>query len=507
MQSDERLSKLFTRGVDPAFDELVRRYRGPLTVFAGGIVGRDRAEDVVQESLVKAHRSMATDEITEPKAWLYRVVRNTALNEIRDGAKHDHAELTDRAPGRTADQAAEEAERREELAMLISALAELPESQRNALVGRELGGYSHDELAEKLGVSRGATKQLIFRARTGLRNALGALMPMPLIVWLASDVTGTFLASGTGTAAAAGAAGVAGGAGGAAGGAAAGATGAAAGGGLFASLAGGGAAKVAVVAAVAGGTVAAGVAVEERVVSQPETRSAVVQSFDPADPAGGTAGPVALEGESGGQTVAGPEAKRLEAGDRPGDSRVGDDPLTKDSPGSDPSGSGSESGVLPDGVNSDPAAPGLGSGKGFGDRPWKKAGLGKGAGAERPWKEAGHEKPWKQTGSTGNAGGGGRPWKVSGGSGAGADRPWKSSGSGGGGVNRPTYRPPGSGSGGRPFGGSNSGSASSRPARPSRPSSSGSAGAGQASQTAPVTDAPAIRPGGGRFGGSGRPRG
>lgn len=250
MQSDERLSKLFSRGVEPAFDELARRYRESLVAFASGIVGRDRAEDVVQDSLVKAHRSMGKDEIRQPRAWLYRVVRNTALNEIRDGARHDHDELGDQAGDPLGNPSASEAERREELALLIAALAELPATQRTALVGRELGGYSHDELATRLGVSTGAAKQLVFRARTTLRNALGALMPLPLIAWLASDGAPTLLAGGTGAAASSAATGIQGAASGS-------------GGGILAGLASASAAKVAVVAVVAGGSVAAGVAIED----------------------------------------------------------------------------------------------------------------------------------------------------------------------------------------------------------------------------------------------------
>ena len=353
MQSDDRLSTLFSQGVDPAFDELVRRYRAPLTAFAGGIVGRDRAEDVVQDSLVKAHRALATGEIREPKAWLYRVVRNTALNEIRDGSKHDHVELDDRAPSLAGDNAAEEAERREQLAMLISALAELPEAQRTALVGRELGGYTHDELAAKLGVSQGATKQLIFRARTGLRNAMGALLPAPLIVWLASDTAGTFVASGTGTAAAAGAAGVAAGTTGAAGG------GAAAGGGLFVGLAGGAAAKVAVVAAVTGGTVAAGVAIEERRDPDSAARPAVVRSVESPNPvaitgsliastdrnperaSGGELGPEEGLGRPGARDEEAPgDAAAPEGRSVTGPSRPGSAP----SPGSAPTGAGPKTG-------------------------------------------------------------------------------------------------------------------------------------------------------------------
>ena len=193
MQSDQRLSDLFRRGVDPAFDELVERYRASLTAFAAAIVGSSRAEDVVQDSLVKAHRAMAAEEVEEPRAWLYRVVRNTALNEIRDGKKHEHAELSGtELAGLTPER---EVESREEFKALVTALAALPEAQRQAIVDRELGGYTHDEIARELEVSTGATKQLIFRARNGLRNSLGALIPAPLIIWLAQEMTGAFAAA------------------------------------------------------------------------------------------------------------------------------------------------------------------------------------------------------------------------------------------------------------------------------------------------------------------------
>ena len=477
MQSDERLSELFSRGVDPAFDELVRRYRGPLTAFAGGIVGRDRAEDVVQDSLVKAHRSMTSGEIREPKAWLYRVVRNTALNEIRDGSRHDHDELNEWGLAGIGDQASDEAERREELATLISALAELPESQRTALVGKELGGYTLEELADRLGVSQGATKQLIFRARTGLRNALGAFLPMPLIVWLASDAAGTFVASGAGSAAA-GVAGLAGGAGGAA----TGATGAATGGGLLAGLAGGGAAKVAVVAALAGGTVAAGVAVEERTDSGPASRPGVVRTIEGQGPAGVTGGLVPSAGLSGSE--AGPRLSRSDSGDSSGSAgasgKAGDTPS---------SGSGVGDAAAPGpGVDERPAFVGD-------QRPvppvlQAESGPAKGllpAAADRP-------RPGGVPGSAGRPGGGSGL-----GSGAASSSPAPSRPFGGanGSPGRPSIAPPTGPPAARPGGGPAAGGPA---ARPSSPTSSGRPG----KSAAPSPGPPASRPQGtGRIPGRG----
>ncbi len=252
MQSDDRLVKLFRRGVEPAFDELVNRYRVALVAYAGSIAGRDRAEDVVQESLVKAHRSLARDQAMELKPWLYRVVRNTALNDIRDNRKHGHEGLGE-TPNPSFEQPHDVAERREELATVVAAVSALPTSQRRALVGHELGGFSYDEIAAELDVTPGATRQLIYRARLSLRNSFGALIPFPLIAWLASGTTSMF-ASGAAGGAATGAAAT-----GTLGTSADAGAGAAGGG-----IAGGGGTKLAVVAIVAGGSLVGGVAVERQ---------------------------------------------------------------------------------------------------------------------------------------------------------------------------------------------------------------------------------------------------
>ena len=83
-QSDERLVRLLRDGHEQAFDEIVRRYRGPLVAFATAIVNHDRAEDVVQTALEKAHRALlADDREINLRPWLFTIVRNGSLNLIR----------------------------------------------------------------------------------------------------------------------------------------------------------------------------------------------------------------------------------------------------------------------------------------------------------------------------------------------------------------------------------------------------------------------------------------
>jgi RNA polymerase sigma factor (sigma-70 family) len=181
-QPDRRLVDLVRDGYDAAFEEIVRRYRRPLDRFAAAFVG-GRSEDVTQDAFSKALLALRGSEAEiELRPWLYRIVRNTALNDLRARVPVA-AELSETLPG--ARSAAAEVEAREELRDLMDRLQALPEPQRAALVMRELEGLSHEEIAAALGVSGGAARQTIFRARAALREGFGLLVPLPVLRMLA----------------------------------------------------------------------------------------------------------------------------------------------------------------------------------------------------------------------------------------------------------------------------------------------------------------------------------
>jgi RNA polymerase sigma factor (sigma-70 family) len=346
-QPDRRLVRLVREGYESAFEEIVRRYRRPLDRFAASIVG-GRSEDVTQDSFRKALEALRRDDAEiDLRPWLYRIVRNTALNDLRDRPPAA-AELAEdlMAGGRSA---AAVAEQRAEVAALTEKLRALPENQRAALVMRELEGMSHDQIAATLGISHGAARQAIARGRAAVRNGLGALVPLPLLRALASggDAAtegavggGAAAATGAGGAASAGAAGgagatTAGGVGvgasgiGAGGAAATGATGVAgvagvAGGSLGASLLGGGAAlKAGIATVVVAGGIGAGVAIDhhggDRHPANPP--KAVAHAPAPAEASGGP-GPDRVD-PSPSPVTSGPAA--VEVDDRrPEDHRHGD---------------------------------------------------------------------------------------------------------------------------------------------------------------------------------------
>src|SRR3954468_21684372 len=180
LQNDERLVELARDGHEQAFAAIVERYRGNLERYASRLVGPSRGEDAVQQAFVNAHNALISnpDKTIELRPWLYRIVHNAALNTLR--ASRDEQpldELTDRAP-----LGDDVIERRERLREALDAVAALPPTQRDAILLRELEGRSHEEIALALGVSAGAARQQIFRARAALRAAATAITPQPLLI-------------------------------------------------------------------------------------------------------------------------------------------------------------------------------------------------------------------------------------------------------------------------------------------------------------------------------------
>lgn len=207
-QPDRRLVTLVREGYETAFEEIVRRYGKPLSRYAASIVG-GRSEDVTQDAFSKALLALRRDEAEiELRPWLFRIVRNTALNDLRDSPPSPEL-LAEALVG--GGNPADELERREELADLMKRLQALPEPQRAAIVMRELEGLGHEEIAAALGLTGGGARQAIYRARQALRDGAGMLIPLPLLQAMLSS-------GGSGMAETAGAAGMgAAGVGGAAG--------------------------------------------------------------------------------------------------------------------------------------------------------------------------------------------------------------------------------------------------------------------------------------------------
>ncbi len=182
-QTDERLIALARAGHERAFEAIVERYRRPLLRHARRLVSEARAEEAVQQALVAAWTALQRgDDVRHLSGWLHRIVHNAALNALR-GERDDYAELREWVEATGAPE--DELERRELLRETLANLRALPERQREALLRVAVDGVSADEVGRALGLTEGAVRQLLYRARTALRAAATALTPMPVASWLA----------------------------------------------------------------------------------------------------------------------------------------------------------------------------------------------------------------------------------------------------------------------------------------------------------------------------------
>src|SRR4051812_20503967 len=186
IQSDDRLVSLVRSGHERAFDAIVHRYRKPLVRFCRRILPESRCEDAVQQAFINAHAALlGSDDPVQLKAWLYTITRNAALNMLRQNGWNYEQIPLDFDGVRRPDQVFEQ---RIELQQTVSALNELPERQRDALVMREFEGRSYDEIALALGANDGAVRQLLNRARGTLRSAASMLIPPPFVARAAASM-------------------------------------------------------------------------------------------------------------------------------------------------------------------------------------------------------------------------------------------------------------------------------------------------------------------------------
>lgn len=183
-QSDQRLAKLAGERHERAFEALVHRYRRPLLRYCRRMALADgRAEDVLQQAFLQAWIALQRGvEVRDVRAWLYRIVHNTAVNAMR-GAATVHGELTDAIEAEAMPAVESELDRRIAVRDALSDVAALPRMQQRAIFLTAVDGQSHDEAASVLGISEGALRGLLYRARATLRGAAAALVPPPLLEW------------------------------------------------------------------------------------------------------------------------------------------------------------------------------------------------------------------------------------------------------------------------------------------------------------------------------------
>ena len=187
--SDHELVAAARDGDELAFQEVVRRYRTPITNFVYRMLNDyEMAVDLAQETFVRVDTSIGRYEANFSfSTYIYRIASNLAISEIRKRKRRrvvaffsvfqsDDGETLAHDPADTR-QLAEDALLEDERRLAVTrAIATLPEKYRSALVLRDIEDHSYEQIAQILDLSEGTVKSRINRARNLLREKLEKFM-------------------------------------------------------------------------------------------------------------------------------------------------------------------------------------------------------------------------------------------------------------------------------------------------------------------------------------------
>lgn len=182
---DVQLMLAVQRGDRSAFEQLFEKHVRGVVGFATQFVGaRARAEELAQDVFLQIYRTRAR---YVPRArfttWLYRMVTNACLSEVRRADHRSRTQVSDRpqesgvgdpaTAGEVATRSTEDALLSQEaLNRMRALLSDLPEQQRAAVLLARVEGLSYEEVAEALSCSVSAVKSLIHRATVTIRDRM-----------------------------------------------------------------------------------------------------------------------------------------------------------------------------------------------------------------------------------------------------------------------------------------------------------------------------------------------
>jgi RNA polymerase sigma-70 factor (ECF subfamily) len=178
-QLDLELVERARAGDRAAFGELVRRHQRHALRLAYVICGsKEEAEDAVQDAFVNAYRALGTFRPDgELRPWLFRIVANQAKNRVRSSGRR--ARLSERVasiePAASAPTGAvaapdESAVAGADAAVVVAAIARLPDREQLAIAYRYFAGFSEAEIVDALGWPAGTVKSRLSRGIGRLRT-------------------------------------------------------------------------------------------------------------------------------------------------------------------------------------------------------------------------------------------------------------------------------------------------------------------------------------------------
>lgn len=168
--SDGEIIARVLEGDADQFGVLIDRYGDEFARYAKYMTGsEDEAADVIQESLVRAYRSLRRcQDRANFKAWLFRIVSNQCKTHVTKRRRRSMESLDEATHVPAADDPGADAEAADVRRRVRRVLQELPDDQREVLLLKYVEGLSIPEMAEALSASVPALKMRLLRARRAL---------------------------------------------------------------------------------------------------------------------------------------------------------------------------------------------------------------------------------------------------------------------------------------------------------------------------------------------------
>lgn len=174
------LAERLAEDLDGVFEDVVVEHQHALFAFVAGLSGdHGRAEEVVQDAFVRAHRALRRYPPERIRAlalrpWLFRIALNALRNRLR--GRHLQLVLVEEPPGGVDPAPGPEAEMllQADRARLGQALACIPQEQRAAVLLRYAHDLSYARIAEVQGRPLGTVKSDVHRGLEALRRRMGA---------------------------------------------------------------------------------------------------------------------------------------------------------------------------------------------------------------------------------------------------------------------------------------------------------------------------------------------
>lgn len=177
VDSDERIPRTYESDLAGAFESIVASYEAPIARYLYGMVGDlELARDLTQETFLSAYRAFASTEITNLSGWLYRIATNHAMSYFRRRKIISWVPLSRLTDAGRDPSVSGHGEWVVTSAAISAALAQLDPKDRACLL-LKAAGFSSAEIAEQLGVSSGAARTRLYRAREAFRKIYHADAP------------------------------------------------------------------------------------------------------------------------------------------------------------------------------------------------------------------------------------------------------------------------------------------------------------------------------------------